>query len=119
MPQLSSSLITAPQRYLRRLDITRPQTVIGHFSQMIAGLTHYVSPNRLRSISAGIPKVLILTGDSDNLVRPNNSTILKEHMKEAELVVWERTGHVMHVQWPKRYCELLYRTFEEGKEKRT
>jgi len=101
--------------YLRRLEITRPQTIIGHFSQMVAGLTHYVSPGRLSSISAGIPKVTIVTGDSDNLVRPENSQTLKKYMKEAELIVWEKTGHALHAQWPKRYCEVLNRTFEEGK----
>jgi len=103
------------RHYLRRLEITRPQTIIGHFSQMIAGLTHYVSPPRLRSISSGIPMVTILTGDSDNLIRPSNSRVLKQHMPEAELRVWEDTGHAMHIQWPKRYCNLLKETFEEGK----
>ena len=90
---------------------------MGHFSQMIAGLTHYVSPARLRSISAGIPKVSIVTGDSDILVLPDNSNTLKEHMPEAELTIWQHTGHALHAQWPRRYCDLLNRTFEEGKRK--
>jgi pimeloyl-ACP methyl ester carboxylesterase len=59
--------------------------------------------------------VTILTGDSDNLIRPSNSRVLKQHMPEAELRVWEDTGHAMHIQWPKRYCNLLKETFEEGK----
>jgi len=103
------------RQYLRRLEITRPQTVVGHFSQMVAGLTHHISPARLRSISSGIPKVTIVTGDSDNLIRPVNSRVLKEHMTEAELKTWDQTGHALHAQWPKRYCDLLNKTFEEGK----
>jgi hypothetical protein len=54
--------------------------------------------------------VTILTGDSDNLIRPSNSRVLKQHMPEAELRVWEDTGHAMHIQWPTRYCNLLNET---------
>jgi len=101
--------------YLRRFELTRPQTMVGHFSQMAAGLTHHVSPDRLQSLSSGIPKVTIATGDDDHLVRPSNSQVLKEHMPEAELITWAQTGHALHTQWPKRFCDLLNRTFEEGK----
>ncbi|PFH50315.1 hypothetical protein AMATHDRAFT_145432 [Amanita thiersii Skay4041] len=101
--------------YIRRITITKPQQLMGHFSQMIAGLTHYVSPERLRTISGMIPKVLIITGDEDNLVRPINSRRLKESMPEAELLEWPGTGHAIHLQWPKRFNELLEKTFREGR----
>ena len=87
---------------------------MGTFSQMSAALTHNVSPERLRSISRSIPKILIVTGDQDHLVDPKNSKYLKENMPEAELVVFEKTGHAIHLQWPKRYCELLERVMKEG-----
>ena len=99
------------------METTRPQTLMGALSQMAAGLTHNVSPERLRRISKSVPKVMILTGDHDNLVRPSCSVHLKQHMPEAELVQWEHTGHGIHVQWGKRFNALLERVFEEGRER--
>jgi len=84
---------------------------------MSAATTHRVSAARLRSIASSIPKVLIVTGDEDNLINPANSRDLKASMPEAELVSWEKTGHALHVQWPKRFNELLERTFREGRER--
>ena len=105
------------QKYLRRLNATRLQMPMGTLSQMSAGLTHHVTPERLQTISKSIPKVLILTGDEDHLVNPSNSKYLKEHMPEAEYVVFEKSGHAIHLQQPKRYCALLERHFKEGKER--
>ncbi|KAI0093979.1 alpha/beta-hydrolase [Irpex rosettiformis] len=102
--------------YRRRIQLTRPQKFVGHVSQMVAGLTHYVSPDRLRQISKNIPKILILTGDDDHLVRPSGSVHLKEHMPEAEFVQWEKTGHAIHMQHVKRFNGLLERVFAEGKQ---
>jgi pimeloyl-ACP methyl ester carboxylesterase len=101
--------------YHRRLKITQPQTPMGALSQMYAGLTHYVSPTRLRKISSSIPKVLILTGDQDHLVHHSNSHHLQTHMPEAEFVWWEKTGHGISAQWKARFNELLERLFEEGR----
>ncbi|KAH7919905.1 alpha/beta-hydrolase [Leucogyrophana mollusca] len=101
--------------YKRRFDITRPQTPIGAMSQMAAGLTHYVSNERLGRISKTIPKVLILTGDQDNLIRPQNSLHMRDHMPEAEFIWWEKTGHGISGQWKVRFNELLERVIEEGR----
>lgn len=90
---------------------------MGHISQMAAGLTHYCSPERLRLISSSVPKITIVTGDEDNLVLPRNSRRIKACMPEAELVEWEGTGHGINSQWPKRFNELLERTFWEGKQR--
>lgn len=90
---------------------------MGTLSQMAAALTHNMSPERLSRISKSIPKVLILTGDEDHLVRPSNSVYLKQHMPGAELVQWEHTGHGIHVQWNSRFNALLERVFEEGRER--
>lgn len=103
------------QIYLRRIEITRPQTLIGALSQMSAGLTHHVTPARLSQISNSIPKVAIITGDQDNLVAPSNSVYLKKHMKEAEYVVFEGTGHAINAQRKERFNALLERVFREGR----
>ena len=90
---------------------------MGTFSQMAAGLTHHVAPARLRRIAQTVPKVLILTGDEDNLVRPSNSVYIKSHMPEAEFIQWEKTGHGIHIQHKDRFNELLERVFAEGRQK--
>lgn len=105
------------QNYKKRVAITRAQQQMGAMSQMYAGLTHHVSPERLRRISSSIPKVLILTGDDDNLVRPDCSKYLKENMPEAEYVVWEGTGHAIQLQHPERFSKIVERVIDEGRQK--
>lgn len=83
---------------------------------MMAALTHRVSSARLRKISASIPKALILTGDTDPLVDPSNSIYLKNHMPEAEYLIWGNTGHGIGSQWSARFNSVLQRTIEEGRE---
>lgn len=118
--------------YRYRMLNTRPQTPIGAISQMIAGMTHYVAPERLKHIAENVGKVVILTGDEDNLIRPENSFKIAEAMTagelgrdgrtgvakdgqiDVELVVWEKTGHALHMQWVQRFNELLERCWEEG-----
>ncbi|KAF5336997.1 hypothetical protein D9611_002917 [Ephemerocybe angulata] len=114
-PQGRSNRDVQTESYLRRIEITKPQLFLGHISQMCSGLTHHVSPERLRIISASIPKVLILTGDEDSLVNPANSFRLKASMPEAELVQWEETGHGINNQRARRFNEALEKTWEEGK----
>lgn len=99
--------------FLRRGSVTQPQGLIGHLSQMAAGLTHHCQPHRLLLISKSIPKVVIVTGDEDNLVSPHHSRELKESMPEADLVQWKETGHAISSQFPERFNELLENTFRE------
>ncbi|KIL55554.1 hypothetical protein M378DRAFT_435659 [Amanita muscaria Koide BX008] len=61
-------------------------TIHGSFSQMAAGLTHAVQPERLRHSFQSIQKAAIVTGDEDNLIHFSNAYRLKEAMSEAELV---------------------------------
>lgn len=98
-----------------RFEITRPQPLIGALSQMAAAFTHHVSPDRLRKISASIPKVLILTGDTDDMVDPSESLFLKQNMPEAEYQYWEGGGHAICAQRDKRVNTLFERVFEEGR----
>ena len=81
---------------------------------MWAGLTHHVNAKRLAQISTTIPKVLILTGDQDHLVRSSNSAYLSRQMPEAEFVVWKETGHVVNMQRIERFNTLMERVFREG-----
>jgi len=103
--------------YRQRILTTAPQTLIGALSQMCAGLTHHVTRERLRGICEAIPKVLILTGDQDNLVSPANSLYIKSCMPDAEFVQWKDTGHGVHAQRHKEFNQLLERVFKEGRSK--
>lgn len=86
---------------------------------MIAGLTHHVPPSRLREISKNIPKVVIITGDFDDLVHLHKSYYMRDHMPEAEFIQWENTGHGIHMQYPKRFCQELERIFTEARARAT
>lgn len=90
---------------------------MGHFSQMAAGLTHRVQPERLSRISAQIPKITIVTGDEDHLVRISNSFRLKAAMPEAELVQFPETGHGIHAQRKREFNKLIERTIMEAEER--
>jgi pimeloyl-ACP methyl ester carboxylesterase len=111
------STLLLRQDYLHRATVTRPQQFMGHFSQMAAGLTHHVQPERLRDISRNIPKVTLVTGDEDHLIRIENSFKLKEAMPEAELVQFKETGHGIHTQRKKEFNKLIQRTIKEGDER--
>lgn len=101
--------------YKQRAAVTRIQKPLGAVSQMWAGMTHHVDAKRLAQISKTIPKVLILTGDQDHLIRPSNSAYSSKHMPEAEFIVWKDTGHVVSMQHVERFNALLERVFLEGK----
>lgn len=110
-------VICESQSFRRRMTVTRPPTFVGSVSQMAAALTHNVSPERLRQISRTIPKVTIVVGDEDHLVRVNNSLHLKRCMPEAEFVQYEHTGHGLPAQQRRRFNELLERVFAEGRQR--
>ncbi|TFK52317.1 alpha/beta-hydrolase [Heliocybe sulcata] len=101
--------------YKRRMAVTRKQTLGGALSQMVAPLTHYVSPQRLGFISRSIPKVFITTGDEDIMVATQLSDRLKDAMPEAEFYRFKGTGHGVHAQYVKQFNEMLERVWEEGK----
>ncbi len=111
------TLIIPFKLYKERMASTRNQKPSGAIAQMWAGFTHHVQSGRLAQISKAIPKVVILTGDEDHLVRPRNSAYLKKHMPEAEYVVWKDTGHGVCLQHVGRYNALLERVFQEGEAK--
>ncbi|KAH9012721.1 alpha beta-hydrolase [Lactarius pseudohatsudake] len=97
-----------------RAAVTRNQQPLGAVSQIWAGFTHHVEARRLAQISKTIPKVLVLTGDQDHLVRSSNSAYLSKCMPEAEYVMWKETGHSVNEQHVERFNALLERVFLEG-----
>ncbi|TFK64704.1 alpha/beta-hydrolase [Pluteus cervinus] len=103
--------------YLRRMAMARPQQFLGHISQMAAGLTHYVSKERLQHIGRSIPKITIVTGDHDNLILPQHSKDIAACIPQAEFVEWEGTGHSIIHQRPVWFNTLVEKTIREGAER--
>lgn len=102
--------------YMTRILATAPQTLMGTLSQMAAGLSHRVSPERLRQIAKDVPKVVLVTGDEDNLVPPERSEWIKKCMGPGvELEKWEHTGHALQIQRPERFNALVERTIAESR----
>ena len=96
---------------------------------MVAALTHYVSPSRLEFISERIPKIVIVTGDKDDLVTPEGSRKLwrgmtrnqdsskgaRQQDSRVEFVQWEDTGHGIYIQRERELNELIARCVKEGR----
>jgi pimeloyl-ACP methyl ester carboxylesterase len=97
---------------------------------MAAALTHSVSDARLAYIAANIPKIAIVTGDDDHLVRPTGSERIKRAMDAAgrvgtddeerdrdrvELLRWSGTGHGIHAQREEEFNALVERAMREGR----
>ncbi|KAI0646898.1 alpha/beta-hydrolase [Trametes meyenii] len=116
-PQGRTNKEVETESYQKRMKVTRPQSFLAAISQMSAALTHNVPQDQLRKISSSIPKVTIVTGDTDNLVDPSNSQLLKESMPEAELIVRKGAGHGITMQYSVWFNDLLERAFKEGREK--
>jgi len=101
-------------RYLERAKKTRLPTAQGLLGQLAAVGTHYVSAERLRTISSyPVPK-LILTGTLDNLVRPTNSTYLANILEGSNLVVITGGGHALIGERYEQVNELLLNHFRSA-----
>jgi pimeloyl-ACP methyl ester carboxylesterase len=90
--------------------ITKKQRLVGHVSQMAAGLTHHVSAERLGRIGERVPRVAIVVGDEDNLVWRTGSVRLKAAMRGASLEEWRGTGHGIQSQRDREFNLLVERT---------
>lgn len=65
-------------------------------------------------INEKIPKITVITGDVDYLVKPGNSDHLSNQMSRAEFVLFENAGHAINMQFSERLNQVLERTIEEG-----
>jgi len=98
-----------------RMEIAKPQTLMGALGQMAAGLTHSMTPDRLASISTSVPKVLIISAAEDDVLPHTEGENLKQYMPEAEYQCWEETGHGICAQHKERFNKLMEKVFQEGK----
>jgi len=84
--------------------------------QLSAVLTHKLTAARFQALCRGFP-VTVLTGDSDELVRPVNSKVLSEILEQPKIVL-EGCGHGLIHQDPDRVNAVLEQTIWEGERRR-
>ncbi|CCA67531.1 related to alpha/beta hydrolase [Serendipita indica DSM 11827] len=99
-----------------RIKNTRKQTLAGSIAQTAAARSHHVTSDRLHKLGQSIPKIWIVTGDVDHLVKPVNSEFLHQHMPQAEYQVWKGVGHGIIGQEPEKFNKNLERVIREGRE---
>ncbi|RKP24093.1 Alpha/Beta hydrolase protein [Syncephalis pseudoplumigaleata] len=97
--------------FKERVVHTPLQPLNGVLGQLSAVMRHHVGRERLQKIrETGIP-ILVCTGTEDNLVRPSNSHFMAEVLG-ARLVVFDGCGHLISLQEPERYNQLLVEHFQ-------
>jgi 3-oxoadipate enol-lactonase len=90
---------TPAQGYIDlRLNDENPQPLYAYLNQLHALETHELNKN-IPSISA---PTLIVAGNEDKVVPPQNASWLKENIPGARLKLFEGAGHMIPVEMPDR-----------------
>ncbi|KAA1134751.1 hypothetical protein PGTUg99_000470 [Puccinia graminis f. sp. tritici] len=86
----------------------------GHF---YAAMMHHCSYGKLEKIATDLhpAKILVITGDSDELVLPKRSPELHEHLPGSELIVVRNAGHALPYQISDEFNAIMDRVIKEGK----
>ncbi|SNX86605.1 related to alpha/beta hydrolase [Melanopsichium pennsylvanicum] len=100
-----------------RYAFTTRQSLHGAVSQMKAALTHNIPDADLERMDKSVPKICILTGDTDYLVDPRNSDYLKSKLTTAEFHQFDNAGHALGNQISEVVNEILEKVIGEGKKK--
>ncbi|KAJ3204105.1 hypothetical protein HDU67_009772 [Dinochytrium kinnereticum] len=79
---------------IRHGETKAPQTDLGRKGQVTAIQGHYVSKERLAAIQGLGPRVLVVTGTDDPLIRPKNSHHISRHTG-GKLIVYPSKGHAL------------------------
>jgi 3-oxoadipate enol-lactonase len=94
---LSSGFITRQAETIKRLAemaAANPQSAQAYLSQLQAVLSHDVA-DRLDEIRK---PVLVLHGDADRLIPPENGRALADHIPGAKLILYEGAGHMFFIE---------------------
>ncbi|SPO30045.1 related to alpha/beta hydrolase [Ustilago trichophora] len=97
-----------------RYAFTTRQNIHGAISQMKAALTHNIPDADLDRINRSVPKICILTGDTDFLVDPRNSDYLKNKLTTAEFHKFKDAGHALGNQIAEKVNQILEKVIAEG-----
>jgi len=87
--------------------------IIGQFCA--AGL-HHCPDAKLERVAADLQpaKIMVVTGDQDELVFPLRSLELSQKLPGSELIVFKDAGHLLCSQVPQQFNRLMERIIDEG-----
>ncbi|KAG0139880.1 hypothetical protein CROQUDRAFT_665908 [Cronartium quercuum f. sp. fusiforme G11] len=96
--------------------VMRHQTMSMEVGQTLAALFHSCSTKSLGRMAEMLEpaKVLILTGDADEMMAVEKSVELHRDIPGSELVVWSGGGHALCAQMEKDHNLLIERVMQEG-----
>lgn len=97
-----------------RYAFTTRQSLHGAVSQMKAALTHNIPDTDLDRINHSVPKICILTGDTDFLVDPRNSDYLRTKLPNAEFHKFQNAGHALGNQVADKVNAILESVIADG-----
>jgi pimeloyl-ACP methyl ester carboxylesterase len=90
------------ERFWERVQ--RAPIPLAAFYRQIGAIQAFSTYDRLDQIQS---PTLVLTGDEDILVPPQNSEILARRIPGARLEVFEGGGHGITGQFPERFCQVV------------
>ena len=70
------------------------------FLKQVRAIRWHNTLDRLNLIEV---ETLILAGDKDRLVSPENAKILAERIPSSKVIVFENIGHAMHLESPEKF----------------
>lgn len=96
--------------------LPRQQSVSCFLSQFAAVTFHHCSYERLNKIARDLhpAKILVITGDSDELIVPQCSVELHEHLPGSELIIIKDAGHALIYQISEEFNRIMDRIIQEG-----
>ncbi|PRP84561.1 hypothetical protein PROFUN_05896 [Planoprotostelium fungivorum] len=93
-------------------------TLTGLFGQLSAVTTHRTTDEELIVMrDSGVP-IMIMTGDEDYLVDPQNSEEMNTVLRPVQYIVMKATGHGINAEKSKEFNEAMFAHVERGEERR-
>ncbi|PLW53097.1 hypothetical protein PCANC_05820 [Puccinia coronata f. sp. avenae] len=97
-------------------QLPREQPTLALWGHFYAAFMHCCSHDKLNKIAFHLSpaKILVITGDADDVILPQRSLELHQHLPGSELIVIKNAGHALSYQITKQLHLILDRLVEEG-----
>jgi len=92
-------------------EFTEDPTLVQDWINQGAAIVNHDVRDRIKEIKH---PTLILSGDSDNLIFPENSKILNKNIPNSKLEFIENTGHRFNYEEPEKVNELIWNFIKEN-----
>ncbi|ORX79113.1 alpha/beta-hydrolase [Basidiobolus meristosporus CBS 931.73] len=91
--------------------LSPPQTKEASLSQMHSTWVHYTTPKECKTIRRSKVRTIVIHGSKDKVIRHQCGKVLSKALK-CPLITFERCGHMVMVEQPVRYNQVLRAHFE-------